>query len=196
MMSQALAYSYDESPKLTYQDYLDIPEDGKRREIIDGRIYMMAAPRQRHQLILMRLSSDIYVFLKGRRCRVFPAPFDVRLPLKLENSKTATNVVQPDITVFCDPSNLDERGGKGAPDIAVEIISKSSIHMDKLKKFNLYTQAGVKEYWMVDGDSGIVEIFIHDGVSYSQRLCFGEGDIITSTVLEGLEIPTATIFEE
>jgi len=195
-MSQALAYSYDESPKLTYQDYLNIPEDGKRREIIDGRIYMMAAPRQRHQLTLMRLSSDIHNFLKRRRCRVFPAPFDVRLPLKRENSKTATNVVQPDITVFCNPSNLDERGGKGAPDIAVEILSKSSIHMDKLKKFNLYNEAGVKEYWMVDGDSGIVEIFIHDGVNYSQRLCFGDGDTITSTVLEGLEIPTATIFED
>ena len=182
--------------RYTYNDYLHTPDNGKRWEIIDGVPYMMSVPNIRHQSISGKMFYRLYGFLEGTRCSVFYAPFDVRIPLHDEKDEDVINVVQPDLTVYCNDLGTDEKGGIAAPDIVIEILSPSTAKMDRLRKFKLYEQAGVKEYWIVDGASGFVEVYIHDGNKFLRNAYCDEGDIIKSTVLEGFEITIDDIFKE
>ncbi|EET58446.1 hypothetical protein BRYFOR_09603 [Marvinbryantia formatexigens DSM 14469] len=130
----------------TEADYYNLPEN-VRAELIDGNlIYNQAAPSRIHQTILMELAGTIrdYLKLKGGPCRVYPAPFAVRLR---EDRQT---IVEPDISVICDRSKLTDRGCTGAPDWIIEIVSPSNSSHDYVLKLNLYANAGVREYWIVD----------------------------------------------
>lgn len=120
--------------------------DGERAELIDGQIYYMAPPSTKHQRILSFLHLEIgnHIRSKGGTCEVFPAPFAVFL--YADESK----YLEPDISVICDKSKLDEHGYKGAPDWIIEIVSPSSSAMDYYTKLPLYREAGVREYWIVD----------------------------------------------
>ncbi len=124
----------------------NLPEN-VRAELIDGQIYYMAAPSRIHQKILMFLSKTIanYIDSKDGSCEVYPAPFAVKL--FEDDDKT---VVEPDISVICDPNKLTDRGCTGAPDWIVEIVSPSTSSHDYIRKLNLYAKAGVKEYWIID----------------------------------------------
>ncbi len=147
-----------EQSKLTYRQYLRWPE-GARIELIDGNVYKMTpAPSRMHQKILGALYSRLEALLRGKTCEVYPAPFDVRLPKPGADEDTDT-VVQPDITVVCDVSKLDDRGCKGAPDLVVEIISPGSLKLDISTKKSLYESSGVKEYWIVYPSEKIVTIY-------------------------------------
>ncbi len=150
-MSEALA----QSKLYTEKDYYNLPED-IRAELIDGQIYYHAAPSRIHQKILMELSATIrnYFKTKGGSCEVYPAPFAVKL--LAENDKT---VVEPDISIICDPNKLTDRGCTGAPDWIVEIISPSTASHDYIYKLNLYAKAGVREYWIVDPNNK--KIFVY-----------------------------------
>jgi len=137
--------------KFTYADYLTW-DDGKRWELIDGEpVDMSPAPSTRHQTISMSLGSVLHSFLRGHACRVFAAPYDVRLieHPRAGDEETVT-VVQPDLVVVCDPAKLDERGCKGAPDLVVEILSDSTAGRDLSEKRALYERHGVREYWVVN----------------------------------------------
>lgn len=136
-MAQAKVYTED--------DYYNLPED-VRAELIDGQFYNMSAPSRMHQTILMELSGTIREYLKskGGSCRVYPAPFAVKLFKKKET------IVEPDISVICDKDKLTDRGCTGAPDWIVEIVSPSNPGHDYIHKLNLYADAGVREYWIVD----------------------------------------------
>ncbi len=140
-MSQALA----QEKVYTEDDYYNLPED-VRAELIDGRIYYQAAPNRIHQEILMTLSKIIanYIDSKKGACKVYPAPFAVKL---FEDRK---NIVEPDISVICDRNKLTDRGCTGAPDWIIEIISPGTSSHDYIRKLNLYADAGVREYWIVD----------------------------------------------
>ena len=129
----------------TEDDYYNLPED-VRAELIDGQFYNMSAPSRMHQTILMELSGTIREYLKskGGSCRVYPAPFAVKLFKKQET------IVEPDISVICDKDKLTDRGCTGAPDWIVEIVSPSNPGHDYIHKLNLYADAGVREYWIVD----------------------------------------------
>lgn len=130
----------------TEEDYYNLPED-VRAELIDGLlIYNQAAPSRIHQTILGELYTVInnYVKSKGGPCRVYPAPFAV----KLKDDKK--NIVEPDISVICNPDKLTDQGCTGAPDWIIEIISPSNSSHDYILKLNLYADAGVREYWIVD----------------------------------------------
>lgn len=130
----------------TEEDYYNLPET-IRAELIEGNlIYNQAAPSRIHQAILSELHTVInnYIKSKGRTCRVYPAPFAVKL---LENRKT---IVEPDISVICDRNKLTERGCSGAPDWIIEIVSPGNPSHDYILKLNLYANAGVREYWIVD----------------------------------------------
>ena len=130
----------------TEEDYYNLPEN-VRAELIEGKlIYNQAAPSRIHQAILMELSGTIRDYLKSKSgtCRVYPAPFAVKL---MENRKT---IVEPDISVICDKSKLTDRGCTGAPDWIIEIVSPSNSSHDYILKLNLYANAGVREYWIVD----------------------------------------------
>lgn len=152
----AIAYHFNENqnslPKdgqtMTLEEYEALPE-GVRVEIIRGKVYQtydMASPSMVHQEILSELHIEIGNYLRSKKgdCRVFPAPFDVKL-----NDNPST-VVQPDLFVVCDKNKLDGKRVNGAPDWVIEIISPSSISHDYLQKLKLYASAGVREYWIVN----------------------------------------------
>lgn len=130
----------------TEEDYYNLPEN-IRAELIDGNlIYNQAAPPRIHQAILMELSGTIRDYFKSKNgsCKVYPAPFAVKLR---ENRKT---IVEPDISVICDKNKLTDRGCTGAPDWIIEIVSPGNSSHDYILKLNLYANAGVREYWIVD----------------------------------------------
>ncbi|MDR1211598.1 MAG: Uma2 family endonuclease, partial [Spirochaetaceae bacterium] len=127
-----------EKPYYTYADFLEWDE-GERYEIIDGEAYMMATPSRMHQKVSMALSTTLYTYLEGKPCEVYAAPFSVRLFPAEDNSDDT--VVEPDITVVCDTSKLDDRGCNGAPDFIVEIASPSNSRYDRIVKFNKYREA-------------------------------------------------------
>jgi len=112
----------DPDKNYTYADYL-LWRFKDRIELIRGKIFKMApAPSSSHQSIVTVLISSFHQFLKNKTCKVFPVPFDVRLPAFLDaEDKDTETIVQPDITIVCDPNKIDERGCKGAPDLIVEV---------------------------------------------------------------------------
>jgi len=141
-MSETLAHANI----YTEEDYYNLPEN-VRAELIDGQIYYMAAPSRIHQEILNFLNTEINIYLRSKKgpCKVYPAPFAVKL-----FSEDDKNVVEPDISVICDPNKLTERGCTGAPDWIIEIVSPSNSSHDYIRKLNLYADAGVREYWIVN----------------------------------------------
>jgi Uma2 family endonuclease len=174
----------------TYADYAAWDEK-IRCELIDGVAYMMTAPSRAHQYISGALFYQLFDFLKGKPCEVYAAPFDVRL-----NAEDGDDtVLQPDSLVVCDKEKLDERGCQGSPDLVVEILSPSSKTHDKILKFNKYLQAGVREYWIVDPDSRIVDVFVWENGKYVASAYSAE-DGLPVSVLEGCVIPLADIFPE
>ncbi|HBF34134.1 TPA: Uma2 family endonuclease [Candidatus Sumerlaeota bacterium] len=151
-----------DNQKYTYADYLTWPED-ERWELIDGVPYNMApAPTTKHQGIAVALVAILWNFLKGKPCRVFSAPFDVRFSEFVAQEQDLLTVVQPDIAVVCDSKKLDERGCKGAPDFIIEIISPKSGQRDLIEKTALYEKHGVREYWVIHPVDKILWTFLLD----------------------------------
>ena len=141
----------DLSKRYTYADYLTWRFD-ELVEIIQGKVFRMAlAPGTSHQSRSSNLHGIIWNYLRGKPCKAFSAPFDVRLPLPpgRQSDDKIDTVVQPDICVICDLSKLDERGCNGSPDWIIEILSKATSQKDLTDKFDLYQHAGVQEYWVV-----------------------------------------------
>ncbi|MCL2399377.1 MAG: Uma2 family endonuclease, partial [Defluviitaleaceae bacterium] len=152
-MSSATKKTHPEKGKYyTYADY-ETWDDDFRCELIDGVIYDMASPSRAHQEVSAALLTELHIFLRGKKCKVFHAPFDVRL-----NAATKDDiVVQPDILVICDEKKIEN--GKhciGAPDFVVEILSPSTSRKDKIIKSRRYFDAGVKEYWLIDPEDRTV----------------------------------------
>lgn len=129
----------------TMDDIYRLP-DGQRAELIHGQLFMMAPPNRLHQKLVMELSATIRQYIKehGGVCEVYPAPFAVYL------NEAEDIYVEPDISIICDKNKLTETGCKGAPDFVIEIVSPGSKKMDYITKNTLYSEAGVREYWIVD----------------------------------------------
>lgn len=139
----------------TEYEYYHLPED-VRAELIEGHlIYNQAAPSRIHQTILSELHIAIgqYIKSKGGPCRVYPSPFAVNLK---EGMKT---IVEPDISVICDRNKLTDRGCTGAPDWIIEIVSAGNSSYDYITKLNLYADAHVREYWIVDPRSEKIHVY-------------------------------------
>ena len=138
----------------TIEDTYALP-DGERAELIDGKIYYMAPPSKTHQRISGGLYQTIanYIDDKGGKCEIYAAPFAVFL------NEDDINYVEPDISVICDPSKLDEKGCHGAPDWIIEIVSTSSKSRDYMTKLFKYRMAGVREYWIVDPEKQRVMVY-------------------------------------
>jgi Uma2 family endonuclease len=173
----------------TYAEYFSW-DDGKRYELIDGEIVMMTpAPTDVHQEISAKLVGELYIYLKGKTCKVFAAPFDVRLNADAEDD----TVVQPDISVICDPSKIEKRGCIGAPDMIIEILSPSSMSHDRITKKNKYLQAGVKEYWIVNPEDRNVQALVLTDGKYIGHYYRGKAVVAVKT-LPGCYIHLADIF--
>jgi len=149
----------------TYAEYLTWPE-AVRYELIEGEAYAMApAPSRAHQRLLGELFRQIAGALDDSPCEVNLAPFDVRLPDADEADEDIATVVQPDISVVCDPAKLDERGCRGAPDWIIEILSPGSAGHDQIRKLAIYERHGVREYWLAHPVDRVVTLYrLADGV--------------------------------
>ena len=189
----ALALRKEDVRVWTYRDYYNMPDDGNRYEIIDGELFMMAAPRWKHQMILTEISNRLYNYMRGKPCHVVFSPLDVRLALYGEKKGKETNVVQPDVMVFCGNDKFDERGGIAAPDFVAEILSPSTKKMDRQKKFKLYEKAGVREYWIIDGEKETIEVYVHDGVKFGPKMYYNKSSSITSAIFKDFEVKVGDI---
>lgn len=138
----------------TTEDIYALP-DGQRAELIDGQMYLMAPPKTIHQRLVSKLGQKIanYIDNNGGNCEVFPAPFAVFL---YGDDK---NYVEPDLSIICDKSKIDDRGCNGAPDWIIEIVSPSNAYMDYNIKLFKYRTAGVREYWIVNPMTRIVNVY-------------------------------------
>ena len=183
----AISKKLKQENRYTYADYVQW-NDPNRWEIIDGVPYMMPRPDTIHQSISMNLIGEIGNFLKGKSCKIFSAPLDVRLAYGGNDDI----VVQPDIMIFCDKNNLNEDGGIGAPDIVMEIVLPSSEKMDKTIKFKLYKRVGVAEYWIVEPD--IKSVQVHKFREGKPIKVYTNNDIIPLDILQGFNINLADIF--
>lgn len=179
----------------TYADYLTWPEDD-RVEIIDGVPYLQAAPSRIHQEILSELHRQIANFLVGKECKVYPAPFHVVLNFEATgDEQDSRNVYEPDITIVCDKSKLDDKGCKGNPDMVIEITSPSTARKDKIEKFNKYEQAGVKEYWIVEPQEKIISVFtLQSNKRYGRPDLYTDEQQVKVSIFEDLIIDLKLVF--
>jgi Uma2 family endonuclease len=184
--------------RFTYAHYVTWPDE-ERWELIEGIPYDMSpAPSRYHQEISMNLGVEISKFLKekGKNCKIYAAPFDVRLPEGQQTDDETMTVVQPDILVVCDPGKLDDKGCKGAPDFIVEITSPATVKKDLKDKLLLYEKHGVPEYWVIQPQEHIIMVYkLNDRKRYDRAEIFSKEDKISLTLKEGtLEIDLETVF--
>lgn len=185
-----------ENMPYTFADVLAWDES-ERAELIDGEPVLLATPLREHQRVSGEIFAQIHSFLKGKPCQVYHAPFSVRpFARKEDRPEDVDTVLEPDITVVCDPEKLDKYGCRGAPDWIVEILSDSTQRHDRFVKYRLYEQAGVREYWIVDPEKQTVQVFrLEEGRYAAVDFQSAEGRV-SSGVLEGLEIDLAAVFTE
>ncbi|MCF8247333.1 MAG: Uma2 family endonuclease [Saprospiraceae bacterium] len=184
----------------TYADYLTWQFE-QAVELIKGRIAKVAAPSRRHQRISFKLSGTFYESFKKNPCEAYTAPFDVRLYNKTKSAKANKDiytVVQPDICVICDTNKLDDAGCLDAPDLIVEILSPGNSTKEMKTKKDLYAEAGVREYWIVDPERETLTRFLlqADGESYDLAQIFTSGESVRGVVFPDLEVELGEVLRE
>lgn len=164
----------------TIEDIYALP-DGKRAELIDGKIYYMAPPNRKHQDIVLSLARKIadYIESKNGGCKVYLAPFAVFL------NEDDINYVEPDISIICDSGKLDDKGCNGAPDWIIEVVSPSSKPRDYMTKLFKYRTAGVREYWIVDPMKELVTVYGFEKDNVEQ---YNFGEEILAGIYEGFSL--------
>lgn len=169
----------------------------ERWELISGVPVMMAPPVRIHQKIVGELFGQLREYLKDKKCEVYPAPFAVRLfEQDGDSPEDVGTMVEPDISVICDPSKLDDIGCKGAPDFIIEVLSPSTQRHDRVTKFNLYLSAGVREYWIVDPVKKDAQSFVLEDGHYAAKEFGIAGDQMKVSVLEDCILDLAQVFGE
>ena len=185
----------DPSTIYTYADYLKWNFE-ERLELFRGRIFRLAAPNMNHQRIAKKLLFIGESFLKGKKCEVFIAPVDVRLPVKnRKKDNEVTTVVQPDICIVCDETKIEPRGICGAPDLVIEILSPGNSNKEVRIKFELYEEAGVKEYWIVYPEEESVAVFLlNEKGKFDGAKLYASRDSIQSKTIPGFTVNLFEIF--
>lgn len=171
----------------TEEDYYNLPKD-VRAELIDGRFYNMASPSRVHQELLGEIYVTIanYIKAKSGPCRVYPAPFAV----KLFNDRT--NIIEPDISVICDKNKLTDKGCSGAPDWIIEIVSPSNPSHDYITKLSMYHDAGVREYWIVDPQNKKIYVYNMEGETFMLN-AHSFHDTVKTGIFEDLSIDFSSL---
>lgn len=184
----------DPNGTYTYADYLKWQFD-ESVELIRGKLYRMSpAPKRMHQSASGNLSYLIRQHFDNQQCRVYDAPFDVRLPVQSKKKPDQIyTVVQPDISVICDPAKLDDDGCLGAPDWIIEITSPRTAKKDFDEKFHLYEESGVREYWIVQPKEKAINVYTLENGEYALVDIYESGDI-PCRIFPGLVAPHERIF--
>ncbi len=195
-MSSFLTFeTLDLTKQYSYADYLKF-QFKERLEILKGYIYKMSpAPSRMHQDLLLNLTSVFLKTFKNKPCKFYFAPFDVRLPLKKnDNSSKIDTVLQPDLCVICDLSKLDDRGCLGAPDLIVEILSPGNSKREMALKFDIYQEAGVKEYWIVQPEYESVFIYVLENDKFIGKAPVVYPNTLQSSLFPDLKVDLNEIF--
>ena len=180
--------------KLTYDDFVLFPDDGKRHELIDGEHYVTPSPNIRHQQIQGDLFGMIWTYLEAHPIgRVFTARLDVVF--------SKFDVVEPDILYLShDRANdvLTPANLQGAPELVIEIGSPGTRQRDETIKRRLYERAGVSEYWIVDPDIDVVRVYRREGDTFGRAIELSReaGDVLATPLLPGLDLPLVRIFRD
>ncbi|MDR1576303.1 MAG: Uma2 family endonuclease [Treponema sp.] len=192
-MADAMQADYSgENERFTYADYLEW-EGPERYQLLNGKAFLMASPSVEHQAMLMELLLQFHAFLRGKPCRVFAVPLDVR-PFPAEDNSDDT-VVQPDLLVVCDRDRLGKGSVNGPPDLAIEIVSPSNSHRELFAKLQIYLEAGVREYWVIEPEERRVMVHIYEDGHYLSYSYKGNA-VIPVTILPGLSVALESIFSE
>ena len=177
--------------KLTYDDFVHFPDDGKRHELIDGEHYVTPSPNTKHQRIVLNLASPIWTFLKTNDVgELFTAPFDVVF--------SEFDVVEPDLLFISSEraAVLTDKNVEGAPDLVIEVGSPATRHRDEKTKLHLYERFGVSEYWAIDPELDLIKVYRRVEGRYRRmaELTLSAGDVLTTSLLPGLALPLESIF--
>ena len=184
-------------PQEKYYSYADLLawDDNTRYELYNGQPVAMASPSDVHQLICAELLRQFANYLVGKHCKVFPAPFDVRLfEVEGDSPDDVDTVLQPDLMVVCDSNKVDRHGVHGAPDLVIEILSPATAQYDRLVKFNLYERAGVREYWIVDPSTRTVCVYTLEDGAYHAAVVYSSDLSAPVGVLDDCNIDLSTVF--
>jgi Uma2 family endonuclease len=179
--------------KLTYDDFVLFPDDGKRHELIDGEHYVTASPNTKHQRLVGTLHWMIRSHLETHAVgEVFLSPYDIVF--------TESDVVEPDLIYFSRERAAEvitPLHARGTPELVVEIASKSTRKRDETIKRRLYDRCGVSEYWVVDPELEVVRVYRRTDALLNRpiELSREAGDVLTTRLLQGLQLPLATIFK-
>jgi Uma2 family endonuclease len=184
----------------SYADYL-LWRFEERVELYKGKISPLPSGYSpQHQGVLGALLGNMFPYLKKSPYQCYPVPFDVRLPDKANASradKDVYTVVQPDLCVICDKSKIDVRGGIGAPDLVVEILSPGSSKKELKIKYALYEESGVREYWVVFPSEYVLQQFVlNDAGRYELKGSFAEDEVFTAHIFPELQVDLAEVFAE
>ena len=181
--------------RYTYADYLQWPDD-TRYELIDGEVFRLApTPLIEHQEVAGEVYCQLRNQLDGKPCRPYIAPVDVRLPRKDEADAAIDTVVQPDVLVVCDPSKIDRRGVRGAPDWLLEVLSPSTAAHDQIAKLRTYERAGVREYWLVHPGDRTLTVYVLETGQYGRPDIYELKDATPIGVLPGVAIAWDALIE-
>ena len=192
---RALDYQYG-GKKVSYEEFMEISEKSTlRMELINGEIYLLGTPNIGHQELLGRLHLIFNAYFKGKKCRVFLAPFDVHFKKK---DIKVPDVMQPDVLVACDmKNNVTEKGRyMGTPTLVIEILSDSTRSKDMIDKLNTYMLSEVKEYWIIDTKQENIMIYDFDDNGIDKCKIFEKGDAARSFVFSGLSADVESLFSE
>jgi Uma2 family endonuclease len=178
------------STKYTHSDLLAIPDDGKRREVLDGELLVSPSPKLFHQRIIKRLLAAFVRYLERHPIgEVFLSPLDIIF--------SELDVLEPDlIFVLNEHRHILQDWIRGVPDLVMEVLSPGSVSMDRGPKLKAYARFGVPEYWIVDPDAFAVEAYRQSPAGYELIATFVEDDSVTSPLLPGFALPVASIFAE
>jgi prevent-host-death family protein len=180
---------------VTYEEFLELTESSEQRyELIDGVVYNLAAPSYKHQKAVQEILGTFYIWFKGKDCVPLTSPFDITLPKAEDN----ICVVQPDVFVICDKTNLDDKGKYlGTPTLVVEVLSPSTRSKDMIQKLDLYKECGVKEYWIVDPIREQVLVHRLDDKEITDSMAFTRSAdaAVRSGYFEGLAVSLQDMFE-
>lgn len=183
--------------QVTYADYQSWDDD-VRCEVVDGKIISMNfSPSKKHQVVLGQLHRLFGNYFEGKSCEVIIAPFDVYLFADQEGVTPETNNwVEPDLFVVCDETKFGDSGYYGAPDLVIEVLSPSNPENDKIYKLNKYEQAGVKEYWIVDPNYRIVEVYLQTDQRLALDRAYAGNETIPVNLFKDLSIDLNRVFIE
>ncbi len=181
----------------SYADYLSWKIE-QALEIIKGKIFKMAAPNTKHQVLSRELTLALGLHFKKHPCELYIAPFDVRLFNKkksLKADKDIFTVIQPDLCVICDLEKIDTKGCLGAPDLIIEILSPGNSKREMKIKKDLYAEAGVREYWIVDPNTETITRFnLEQNDIYGHPYIFLSDEVMPSIIFPDFSLALTELF--